>query len=733
LQTIFQERKAETIVSDSEAMIKDECRNLSSIDPTDILVSMSGERFGVQKTEALRDQYQALLEVTESIASHRDLSELFHDLAQLLRNVLQFDHLSVRLHDPHGNVMRRHNLERSSLGESDRELPVSGSLAGWVWENQQPVLFENIEHAVGFSRVMQVLRQKNIKSCCSLPLSTAHRRLGAMTLGSVRQHAYETSDLSFLEQVAKQVAVAVDNALNFEQVQSIQQQLAREHHISRLLLDVNNAVISKLDLRELFAAITACLHRVMQFAYISLALYDRDSNQLRIHALDFPQGRGLMHEDILVPLETAPSGMAFLSRKPVLLRSIDPERFPSEVARILIAEGIRSTCSIPMISHDQTLGTLSVGSLREAAFTEEDAGVLSQVTNQITMAVENALAYHEIAQLKDKLSEEKLYLQDEIRTEHNFEEIVGESPALKRILKQVETVALTDSTVMLQGETGTGKELFARAIHNLSARRERTLVKVNCAAIPTGLLESELFGHERGAFTGAISQRIGRFELANRGTLFLDEVGDIPPELQPKLLRVLQEQEFERLGSTRTIRVDVRLVAATNADLAQMVDEKQFRSDLYYRLNVFPIVIPPLRERSEDIPLLVRHFVQKYARSMKRRIDTIPAKAMKALSEYHWPGNVRELENFIERAVILSSGSELQPPLAELAQMKRPSSAISADTSSTLEEAERGHIMRVLKDTNWVIGGPAGAAARLGMKRTTLQYRMKKLDITRDK
>jgi formate hydrogenlyase transcriptional activator len=712
-------------------MIKDECRNLSSIDPTDILVSMSGERFGVQKAEALRDQYQALLEVTESIASHRDLSELFHDLAQLLRDVLQFDHLSVRLHDPQGNVMRRHNLERSSPGELDRELPVSGSLAGWVWENQHPVVIDDIDQNVDFPRTMQVLRQKNIKSCCSLPLSTAHRRLGAMTLGSVRQHAYETSDLSFLEQVAKQVAVAVDNALNFEQVQSVQQQLAREHHISRLLLDVNNAVISKLDLRELFAAITACLHRVMQFAYISLALYDRDSNQLRIHALDFPQGRGLMHEDILVPLETAPSGMAFLSRKPVLLRSIDPERFPSEVARILIAEGIRSTCSIPMISHGQTLGTLSVGSLREAAFTEEDAGVLSQVTNQITMAVENALAYREIAQLKDKLSEEKLYLQDEIRTEHNFEEIVGESPALKRILKQVETVALTDSTVMLQGETGTGKELFARAIHNLSARRERTLVKVNCAAIPTGLLESELFGHERGAFTGAISQRIGRFELANRGTLFLDEVGDIPPELQPKLLRVLQEQEFERLGSTRTIRVDVRLVAATNADLAQMVDEKQFRSDLYYRLNVFPIVIPPLRERSEDIPLLVRHFVQKYARSMKRRIDTIPAKAMKALSEYHWPGNVRELENFIERAVILSSGSELQPPLAELAQMKRPSSAISADTSSTLEEAERGHIMRVLKDTNWVIGGPAGAAARLGTKRTTLQYRMKKLGITR--
>jgi formate hydrogenlyase transcriptional activator len=535
----------------------------------------------------------------------------------------------------------------------------------------------------------------------------------------------------FLHQVARQVAGAVDNALNFEQAQSVQQQLAREHHISRLLLDVNNAVISKLDLRELFAAITACLHRVMQFAYISLALYDRESNQLRIHALDFPQGRGLMHEDIVVPLETAPSGMAFTSRQPVLLRSLDPEKFPSEVARMLIGEGIKSTCSIPMIAHDQALGTLSVGSLSEAAFTEEDARVLTQVTNQIAIAVENALAYRQIAELKDKLSEEKLYLQDEIRTEYNFEEIIGESPALKRVLEQLQTVAPTDSTILVLGETGTGKELIARAIHNLSARRERTLVKVNCAAIPTGLLESELFGHEKGAFTGAIAQRVGRFELAHRGTLFLDEVGDIPLELQPKLLRVLQEQEFERLGSARTIRVDVRMVAATNVDLAQKVAENQFRSDLYYRLNVFPVTIPPLRERREDIPLLVRYFAQKYARRMKKPIDAIPTKAMTALTEYHWPGNVRELENFIERGVILSRGAELQIPLAELKQRTKVAPLAHSDGFATLENAEREHIVRALSETNWVIGGPTGAAARLGIKRTTLQSRMLKLGITR--
>jgi formate hydrogenlyase transcriptional activator len=345
--------------------------------------------------------------------------------------------------------------------------------------------------------------------------------------------------------------------------------------------------------------------------------------------------------------------------------------------------------------------------------------------------VENSLAFGQIVEHANKLSEEKLYLQDEIRTEYNFEEIVGESPALKQILGQIQTVAPIDSTILILGETGTGKELIARAIHNLSARRERTLVKVNCAAIPTGLLESELFGHEKGAFTGAIAQRIGRFELAHRGTLFLDEVGDIPFDLQPKLLRVLQEQEFERLGSPRTIRVDVRLVAATNADLAQKVADNQFRSDLYYRLNVFPVIIPPLRERREDIPLLVRYFAQKHARRMKKPIDTIPVKAMTALTEYYWPGNVRELENFIERAVILSRGTELQLPLAELKQRTQSVAAVVSNGFATLEHAERDHIVRALTETAWVIGGPTGAAARLGMKRTTLQSRMRKLGISR--
>jgi formate hydrogenlyase transcriptional activator len=420
-----------------------------------------------------------------------------------------------------------------------------------------------------------------------------------------------------------------------------------------------------------------------------------------------------------------------MTRQPVFINRSDMEQFGSDIARRILAEGLKSGLCLPLISHGRPLGTLVVASLQEENFPERDAELLKNVANQIAIAVENSLAFHQVVDRANKLSEEKLYLQDEIRTEYNFEEIIGESSGLKKILQQIATVAPTDSTILIQGETGTGKELIARAVHNLSGRRERTLVKVNCAAIPTGLLESELFGHEKGAFTGAIAQRIGRFELAHRGTLFLDEVGDIPLELQPKLLRVLQEQEFERLGSARTMHVDVRVVAATNVDLVHKVAENHFRSDLYYRLNVFPVVIPPIRERREDIPLLVRYFAQKYARRMKRPIEVIPARAMSALAEYHWPGNVRELENFIERAVILSRGSELELSLAELKQRSNSGHVVPLSGFATLEHAEREHIMRALGDTNWVVGGPDGAAVRLGMKRTTLQSRMRKLGIAR--
>jgi formate hydrogenlyase transcriptional activator len=682
----------------------------------------------------LAAKYQSLLAVSESIALHHDLPELFHDLAQRLRHVLQFDYLSLRLHDPERNVMRRHILERSSPAESlvSDELPVEELLSGWVWENQEPTLIGNVEQERRFPRAMEILRENGIRSCCCLPLTTAHRCLGALTLGSVHEQAYQHTDLEFMEQLAGQVAVAVDNALNFEQAQSVQQQLKEERDRLSLLLEVNNALVSTLDLHELLNAVSASLRRITRHEYASLCLYDAETQRLKIQALDFPLSKGLLQEGLSVPVQDAPSGRAIISRQPVFLTRQDiVEQFRSEFAKRILAEGLKSACCLPLISHGRALGTLVVGDLDHDTFPQKDAELLQHVANQLAIAVENALAFGRVADQANKLTEEKLYLQDEIRSEHDFEEIIGESPPLKHLLQQVQTVAPTDSTVLLLGETGTGKELIARAIHNLSARRGRTLVKVNCAAIPTGLLESELFGHEKGAFTGAIAQRVGRFELASGGTLFLDEVGDIPPELQPKLLRVLQEQEFERLGSTRTIRVDVRLVAATNADLAQKVADKQFRHDLYYRLNVFPIAIPPLRERREDIPVLVRHFAQQYGRRMKKSIEKIAAKAMDALSEYDWPGNVRELENFIERAVILSRGSELELPLSELSARSKPPAVISADNFITLEEAEREHILRTLKDTHWAVGGSTGAAARLGTKRTTLQYRMKKLGITR--
>jgi formate hydrogenlyase transcriptional activator len=596
-----------------------------------------------------------------------------------------------------------------------------------VWENQQPLVISHLEQDKRFPIVSNLLRRDGVQSLCVLPLTTAQRRVGAMALGSVEASAYDAADLEFLRQVAAQVAVAVDNALNSQNAQVYQQELARERDRLRLLLEVNNALVSTLDLRHLLTAISTCLRRVMNHDYASLALYEPDARQLRLQALDFPQGKGLLQEEMVFPLEGTPSGEVIITRQPLIISGANLDRYEPSVSRLFIAEGLHSGCIVPLITANRTLGTLSLSCLRAGAFTQEDVDLLMRVANQVAIAIENALAYREIAELKNQLADEKLYLEEEIRTEYTFEEIVGESSALKRVLSQVETVAATDSSVLILGETGTGKEVIARAIHDLSPRRERTFVKVNCAAIPTGLLESELFGHEKGAFTGAIAQKAGRFELAHRGTLFLDEVGDIPLELQPKLLRVLQEKEFERLGSTRTLHVDVRVVAATNRDLPQMVEDRLFRSDLYYRLNVFPIVVPPLRERAEDIPLLVRYFAQKHARRMDRRIETIPTEEMEALTRYHWPGNVRELENLIERAVILSRGPALHVPLPE----DRLSGEAPAAFAMTLEAAEREHILRALRDTNWVIAGPKGAAARLGMKRTTLQSRMAKLGISR--
>jgi formate hydrogenlyase transcriptional activator len=676
-------------------------------------------------------RHQALLEVAEAIAQHRDLGVLFHELAERLHRVVEFEYLNLILHDPVRNVMRLHILESEKQFRKygpGSEFSIAETPSGWVWETQKPFLQDDIEKETQLPDVLRTLQDNGVRSFCSLALTTAQRRLGVMSFGRGTPHKHTETEVAFLQQVARQVAVAVDNALNFESAQAYQRQLARERDRLRVLLEVNNATISQLDLHALLNAISASLRRVIHHEYTSLALFEPATNQMRVLALDFPEGKGLIREEMIVPLDGSMTGKAFRTRQPMVFDRAGMDEFDSPSSRLMRAEGVRSVVCMPLITHDRVLGTLSLASLRDAAFQQGDVDLLVQVAGQVAIAVENAMAFQEIAVLKNKLAQEKLYLEDEIRSEMSFDEIVGECSSLRAVLKQVEKVAPTDSTVLITGETGTGKELIARAIHNLSPRRERTFIKVNCAAIPAGLLESELFGHERGAFTGAIAQRIGRFELAHGGTIFLDEVGDIPLELQPKLLRVLQEQEFERLGSTRTTRVDVRLVGATNRDLGEMVAARSFRSDLYYRLRVFPLHMPPLRERQEDIPALVRYFVEKHARRMNRKVETISAETLDLLVRYPWPGNIRELENLIERAVIVSPGPELRVPLSEI---KSPSEPVG--DSLTLRAAERDHILRALDATKWVLAGPRGAAARLGMKRTTLQSKMRKLGVVKSR
>jgi formate hydrogenlyase transcriptional activator len=496
-----------------------------------------------------------------------------------------------------------------------------------------------------------------------------------------------------------------------------------------VMLQLSNALLANMDVRKLLGAISASLREVLPHDSATLGLYDAATDQLAVQFLGADEG-DTRRGDVRLPIAGSPAGEAFRTREPVILEHIEGSRFTLEGIRHLTGVGMQSGCWVPLIHRGQTIGTLMVASRLEAAFHQPEAEMLTEVAAQVAMAVNNAVAFRQIAELRDRLTQEKNYLEQEINLENNFEDIVGESTGLRQVLKEIETVAPTDATVLIQGETGTGKELLARAIHRLSPRRDRTFIKLNCAAIPAGLLESELFGHEKGAFTGAIARKMGRLELAHEGTLFLDEVGEMPIDLQPKLLRALQEREIERLGGTRPIKVNVRLIVATNRDLAKMVAEKTFRSDLFYRLKVFPIFSPPLRDRVGDIPVLVRHFVAAHSRRMGKTIDTIPEETMNALKRWSWPGNIRELENFLERAVILTKGTVLYVPLAEL-ETEEDDDTASDMENPTLHAAEREHILRVLRETKGQIGGDDGAAARLGLKRTTLNSKLKKLGIER--
>ena len=681
---------------------------------------------------------EALLQISDTIAGTRDLQELLHMLAPSLRKAVDFDYVAVILHEPETNIMRLHVIEILFDAEPPSiSLPVNRGPSGRVFQTQEPLILD-IETETRFPEAIGLLKRYAIKSCCYLPLTTSLRRVGAISFGSRLPGKFTDAEVPFLRRVANQVAVAIDNACHLQESLRYQLTLSQERDRFRTLLEINNAIASRLELREFLEAVSSCLQRVVRHDFVSISLHEPQFDRLRLYVMNFPGGQGLLREGMTMPVKGTALGRVLTERKAFIASEILPEHVPPEIFELCRREGLQSGAVLPLVVGDRALGTVEVISKRHDAVSEHDLEFLGQIAAQIAIGVANALAYKEIEELKNKLEEEKLYLEDEIRNEY-FDEIVGESSALTDVLDQVRTVAETDSTVLILGETGTGKELIARAIHNGSNRRQKTFVKLNCSAIPTGLLESELFGHEKGAFTGAIAQRLGRMELADRGTLFLDEIGDIPTELQPKLLRALQEREFERLGSTRTIKVDIRLIAATHRNLPEMVADREFRSDLYYRLNVFPIKLPPLRDRAEDIPKLVRHFASKHAHRMNRQIDTIPAETMRALTRWHWPGNIRELENFIERAVILSRGSVLNVPVSELqapapASMAATAAAVpsAAGKPLTLEDSEREHILKILRETKGVLSGPNGAAARLGLKRTTLQGKMKKLGIGRE-
>jgi formate hydrogenlyase transcriptional activator len=665
-------------------------------------------------------RYEGLLRAANAIAACHDCDSAGNRLTNELHNIVSFDYLQVVTFETDTNTVEWQLTDirgRQENGSSHEILALSDSPILWVHEHGQPLTIDDWSRETSFPEHRQVMSSLGIVSSCVLPLTRGPRKLGVLSFGSSGANAYPDDEAHFLSLVANQIALAIDAAVNFYSSQQAQEQL-------KLILDLTNRVVSNLDFDELLRAISANVRQVMHCDAAAIMLPDPDGKHLRVHALDFPDRRGFFTKEALIPIDETMPGETFRSGKAMVVNRLDPAEIPPEMYAKAAGEGLNSLCHVAVSSRNRVLGVLAVARREENAFDRTELAFLSQVANQVAIGVENALAYGEIAELKDKLAKEKLYLEDEIRGEMDFEGIVGQSSALRHVLNLVETVAPSDSTVLLLGETGTGKELIARAIHDRSRRKDRTFVKLNCAAIPTGLLESELFGHERGAFTGAISQKTGRLELADQGSLFLDEVGDIPLEIQPKLLRALQEREFERLGSTHTKKVDVRLVAATNRDLEVMIENREFRSDLYYRLNVFPIRIPPLRERPEDIPLLVRYFAQKYGRRMEKKIESIPAAAMKKLASWHWPGNIRELENFIERSVILTHGSALQVPVTELGNNGKVSLV-----AGTRDASERDEILRILRATKGRVAGPEGAAERMGIKRTTLISRMKKLGI----
>ena len=677
------------------------------------------------------DRYEAVLRISEAIAACREPEELARTLADEVGKCLHFDHLYFI-------VLKEDSTEIEYLVWGKGPIPLADlPMEEWPGEPQHTGDGDTEGRS---PRLKEWSKKVGVGSGVRIPLATPHRRLGVFGINRDTVNPFSEEQISFLGLIGRVVAFALDDGLNLRRAQQQNDQL-------QLLLNLTNRITSNLRLRDVLRAVAANIREVIHADAVTVALPAAASEKFRVFAMDFPHGKGVVKEELLIT-PSAAFKKALDTLKPVVIDSRKPDELASAGSGIAAAEGIKGFCHIPLANRGRALGILTILRTTETLFSAGDVDFLSRASGQIAIAIENAMAYHEISQLKDKLAQEKLYLEEEIRSEMNFENIIGNSSALKHVLELVETVAPSDSTVLLLGETGTGKELIARAIHDRSRRKDRTFVKLNCAAIPTGLLESELFGHEKGAFTGAIIQKVGRMELADQGTLFLDEVGDIPIEIQPKLLRVLQEREFERLGSIHTRRVNIRLVAATNRDLEEMIAAREFRSDLYYRLHVFPIRIPPLRERKEDIPPLVSYFVQKFAKQMQKQIEAISPAVMRGLTAWDWPGNIRELENFMERAVIVTRGKSLDPPLGELRKTntielprsdQREISQSAGDTTNSRSDRisvvdeykrkQRDEIIWALTTCKGRVGGADGAAARLGMNRTTFVSRMRKFGI----
>jgi len=675
-------------------------------------------------------RYRALLDVSSAMVEQSTVKAVLHSLRDVLSS-------SCRLHGAHLYVLGG-DRETLHLLDFDREadapairigtrISLIGAAARALEEREIVFLPDVSQEMLRHPELAPFAAESVGRATYVFPLFTSQQRYGILVVTKDRGQEFVPEDVELLRSLASHVAVALECALARDNAELYQRQVVKERDRLRLLLEINNHIVSKLDINELFRSASASLRTYFRNDFTGFWLIDKQSNQLECAVLDFPSGKGSLTAVLKSELSDT-DDEKLRAHVPELLSVEEFERLPAAIVEKLKAESIASMAIAPMVTAGGPLGLITMGSRRPNNFGQEDLDLLSQISNQIALAVDNAIAYGRVTEARDRLEEERLYLESEIRSEYNFEDIVGKSAALRKVLDQVAIVAPTQSTVLLHGETGTGKELFARALHNISPRRERTFVRLNCAAIPSGLVESELFGHEKGAFTGALMQKKGRFELADHGTLFLDEIGDISLELQPKLLRALQEHEFERLGSTKTIRVDVRLIAATHRDLQAMIRNNQFREDLFYRLNVCPIEIPPLRERREDIPLLVHYFVLRHSRQMQKRVKSVPKQAMEALVNADWPGNIRQLENFIERCLIFTQGDELNVLRAEL---KKPSVRSLASAAPSFEQAERQAIIDALIAASGRIAGKGGAAERLGLKRTTLQNKMNKLNISR--